>query len=70
MGRKEADSHHLASRKDNWHGNLKWWNDFMNGNIIPEGWEENFRMSELSFYILGYVKLISCLVLPMHMGKN
>ena len=24
----------------------------MNGNMIPEGWKENFRMSERSFYIL------------------
>ena len=24
----------------------------MNGNMIPEEWKENFRMSERSFYIL------------------
>ena len=24
----------------------------MNGNIIPEEWKENFRMSQGSFYIL------------------
>ena len=34
------------------HRNLKWWNNFMNGNMIPEEWKENFRMSERSFYIL------------------
>ena len=34
------------------HRNLKSWNDFMNGNMIPEEWKENFRMSERSFYIL------------------
>ena len=27
------------------HRNLKSWNDFMNGNMIPEEWKENFRMS-------------------------
>ena len=32
--------------------NLKWWNDFMNGNMIPEKWKENFRMSQRSFYTL------------------
>ena len=34
------------------HRNLKWWNNFMNGNMIPEEWKDNFRMSEHSFYIL------------------
>ena len=24
----------------------------MNGNMIPEEWKENFRMSQRSFYIL------------------
>ena len=24
----------------------------MNGNMIPEAWKEDFRISELSFYIL------------------
>ena len=24
----------------------------MNGNMIPKEWEENFRMSQRSFYIL------------------
>ena len=31
------------------HRNLKWWNDFMNENIISEKWKENFRMSQRSF---------------------
>ena len=30
----------------------KWWNDFINSNMIPEEWKENFRMLEPSFYIL------------------
>ena len=34
------------------HRDLKWWNDFMNGNMIPEERRENFTMSQLSFYIL------------------
>ena len=34
------------------HRSLRWWNNFMNGNMIPEGWKENFRMPECSFYIL------------------
>ena len=34
------------------HRNLKRWNDFVNGNLIPEEWKENYRMSERSFYIL------------------
>ena len=34
------------------HRNLKWWNNFMNGNMIPEEWKKNFRISERSFYIL------------------
>ena len=34
------------------HRNLKWWNDFMNGNMIPEEWKENFRTWQRSFYIL------------------
>ena len=33
------------------HRNLKWWNDVMKGNMIPEEWKENVRMSEHSFYI-------------------
>ena len=32
--------------------NLNLRNDFMNGNVTPEEWKENFRMSERSFYIL------------------
>ena len=34
------------------HRNLKRWNDFMNGNMIPKEWKENFRMSQRLFYIL------------------
>ena len=34
------------------HSNLKWFNDFLNGKMIPEDWKENFRMSECSFFIL------------------
>ena len=34
------------------HRNWKWWNDFPDGNIIPEEWKENFRMPERLFYIL------------------
>ena len=35
------------------HRNLKSWNDFMNGNMIPEEWKENFRMLERSFFIFS-----------------
>ena len=28
------------------HCNLQWWNDFMNGNMIPEEQTENLGMSE------------------------
>ena len=34
------------------HRNLKWWNDFINGNMLPEEWKENYRISQRSFYIL------------------
>ena len=33
------------------HRNLKWWNDFINGNMLPEEWKENYRISQRSFYI-------------------
>ena len=51
MGKREAEAHHLTSGQDHWYRNLKWWNDFINRNMILEEWKENFRMSESSFFI-------------------
>ena len=34
------------------HHNSKWWDGFMNGNMILEEVTESFRMTERSFYIL------------------
>ena len=31
------------------HCNLKRWNDFMNGNTIPEEWKENFKIQNVHF---------------------
>ena len=35
------------------HRNLKWWNVFMNENMIPGEWKENFRISECSLGIFS-----------------
>ena len=48
MGRREAEPRFWVRP----HRNLKWWNDFMNGNMIPGECTEHFRMTERSFYIV------------------
>ena len=40
----------------------------MNGNIIPEEWKENFRISERSFFILhGKVNMYGVINNPYHL---
>ena len=68
MGKREAEAHHLPSGQDHWHRNLKWWNDFINQNMIIEEWKENFRMSERSFFILhGKVNMYDVINNPYHL---
>ena len=35
------------------HRNLKWWNNFMNGNMIQEEWKDNFRI-HFTFCVKSY----------------
>ena len=42
------------------HRNLKEWNDFLNGDLIPEEWKENITMNLL--ILLFHVILFYCIM--------